>query len=68
MSVYMYIPIQVVIFVYDITNYSSFENLDDWLAIIERECFKDDAKPPHLALVANKSESRSISALYILTA
>ena len=43
-------------FVYDITNYSSFENLDDWLAIVKRECFKKDTKPPHLALVANKSE------------
>ena len=43
-------------FVYDITNYSSFENLDDWLTIIERECFKAGAKPPHLALVANKGE------------
>ena len=41
--------------VYDITNYSSFENLDDWLAIIQRECFKSDITPPHLALVANKS-------------
>ena len=43
-------------FVYDITNYSSFENLDDWLTIIERECFKPGAKPPYLALVANKSK------------
>ena len=43
-------------FVYDITNYSSFENLDDWLTIVQQECFKGDAKPPHLALVANKSE------------
>ena len=41
--------------VYDITNYSSFENLDDWLSVIQQECFKDDIKPPHLALVANKS-------------
>ena len=44
-------------FVYDITNYSSFENLDDWLTIVQQECFKGDAKPPHLALVANKSEA-----------
>ena len=43
-------------FVYDITNHSSFENLDDWLSIVQQECFKGDAKPPHLALVANKSE------------
>ena len=44
-------------FVYDITNYSSFENLDDWLSVVQRECFKGDtSKPPHLALVANKSE------------
>jgi Ras-related protein Rab-28 len=46
----------VVMFVYDITNYSSFENLDDWLTIVQQECFKGDAKPPHLALVANKMD------------
>ena len=48
--------LQVVMFVYDITNYSSFENLDDWLAVIKRECFKKGSKRPHLALVANKGE------------
>ena len=48
--------LQVVMFVYDITNYSSFENLDDWLAIVKRECSKADTRPPHFALVANKSE------------
>ena len=42
--------------VYDFTNYTSFENLDDWLAIVKRECFKDKSKKPHMALVANKSE------------
>ena len=52
----MLLILQVVMFVYDITNYSSFENLDDWLAIVQQECFKGDTKPPHLALVANKSE------------
>jgi len=48
--------LQVVMFVYDITNYSSFENLDDWFVVVKRECFKGDTKPPHMALVANKSE------------
>ena len=52
-------------FVYDITNYSSFENLDDWLTIVQQECFKGDAKPPHLALVANKSEPYYVGLLYI---
>ena len=52
---FSFLHCQVVMLVYDITNYSSFENLDDWLAIIQRECFKSDITPPHLALVANKS-------------
>ena len=50
--------------VYDITNYSSFENLEDWLAMVNRlgSNSKEDWKPPHFALVGNKSKWTLISA------
>lgn len=40
--------------VYDITNHSSFENLEDWLSITKK-VFEAEAKTPHMALVGNKS-------------
>ena len=44
-------------FVYDVTNYSSFEDLDDWYAYIKK-CFREAGSDmPKCALVANKSES-----------
>ena len=45
---------QAVLFVYDITNYTSFENLDDWLSVVKR-VFRGADKLPHMALVGNKS-------------
>ena len=51
--------LQAVLLVYDITNYSSFENLEDWLAMVQRVVSSsegDSWKPPHLALVGNKSK------------
>ena len=50
--------------VYDITNYSSFENLEDWIAIVKKivsNSEEDSWKPPHLALVANKSKDTQTS-------
>ncbi|XP_071476054.1 ras-related protein Rab-28-like [Diadema antillarum] len=44
-----------VLLVYDITNYSSFENVEDWFQKI-REVFKDADKFPHIALVGNKAD------------
>ncbi|ESP00433.1 hypothetical protein LOTGIDRAFT_225808 [Lottia gigantea] len=43
---------QGVLLVYDITNYSSFENLEDWYAAIRKVC--KDVRSPHIALVGNK--------------
>ena len=41
-------------FVYDVTNYSSFENLDDWRLYVDK-CFKEsESSRPKYALVANK--------------
>lgn len=51
--------LQAVLLVYDITNYSSFENLEDWLAMVRRVVSSsegDSWKPPHMALVGNKSK------------
>lgn len=41
-----------VMFVYDVTNAASFDNLEDWLAVIKKSFA--DCKLPHLALVGNK--------------
>ena len=40
-----------VLMVYDITNSQSFDNLEDWLAIIRDSCGQ---KMPALSLVGNK--------------
>ena len=49
---------QGIVFVYDVTNSSSFDNLEDWLAIIKK-VFASSDKMPHLALVGNKSKKFS---------
>jgi len=46
-----------ILFVYDVTNYSSFENLEDWVVFVNklyREAIPDGIQKPHLALVGNK--------------
>jgi Ras-related protein Rab-28 len=43
-----------VLLVYDITNYTSFENLDEWLKEMTRICTKNNLPLPYMALVANK--------------
>lgn len=40
-----------VLLVYDITNSQSFDNLEDWLAVIKKTCVQ---KLPALALIGNK--------------
>lgn len=42
-----------ILLIYDITNYASFENCDDWLTCV-KSVFSDDGLLPHLALVGNK--------------
>lgn len=46
---------QGILFVYDITNRASFENLSDWHQLVEKH-FAGQSKKPHLALVGNKRE------------
>lgn len=60
--VVFFLVLQAVLLVYDITNYSSFEDLEDWLGMVRRVVSNSEEeswKPPHLALVGNKSESFS---------
>jgi hypothetical protein len=49
-----------VVLVYDITNYNSFEDLEDWLNLV-KEVF-EAGEMPYVALVGNKSESPPASA------
>lgn len=43
---------QAVLLTYDITNYSSFQNLEDWYRIVKKVF--DGEEMPYIALVANK--------------
>ncbi|CAL8087302.1 unnamed protein product [Calicophoron daubneyi] len=47
---------QAVLFVYDITNVSSFENLEDWFIQVKKVVSGQQMVPPHYALVANKTD------------
>ncbi|OWF55053.1 ras-related protein Rab-28-like [Mizuhopecten yessoensis] len=42
-----------IVLVYDITNYASFENVEDWYSSVKK-VFGRDTKIPHMALVGNK--------------
>lgn len=43
-----------VVLVYDITNYSSFENLEDWYNAVKKVCI--GGRLPHIALLGNKTD------------
>lgn len=53
--------LQGVLLVYDITNYASFENIEDWLTRV-KEVFQVENKMPHIALLGNKSKFNSFCA------
>uniref|UniRef100_A0A0B6Z354 Ras-related protein Rab-28 n=1 Tax=Arion vulgaris TaxID=1028688 RepID=A0A0B6Z354_9EUPU len=42
-----------VLLVYDISNYSSFENLKDWMTVVSNVC--GSGPMPHMALIGNKN-------------
>jgi hypothetical protein len=46
---------QALVLVYDITNYQSFQNLEEWFQLVQRSI--DPAATPYIAVVGNKSES-----------
>lgn len=45
---------QAVLLVYDISNYQSFQNLEDWYQLVKRTF--DNSNLPYVALVANKAD------------
>lgn len=48
---------KAVLLVYDITNYESFQNLEDWYRLVRRTF--DDDRMPYVGLVGNKSTYRT---------
>lgn len=48
-------PMQGVLLVYDITNYQSFENLEDWFNMVKKANEESDIQPV-VSLVGNKSK------------
>ncbi|KXJ13264.1 Ras-related protein Rab-28 [Exaiptasia diaphana] len=45
-----------VLLVYDVTNQSSFDNLEDWYETVKTVSEKNGTKLPHMALIANKMD------------
>lgn len=43
-----------VLLCYDITNYQSFQDLEDWFRLVRKTC--GDGPMPHVALVGNKTD------------
>jgi len=50
-----------VVLVYDITNYQSFQHLEDWLYLVKRTFDKEPS--PYMALMANKQDLAHIRAV-----
>ncbi|KAH7825210.1 Rab28a [Monocercomonoides exilis] len=44
-----------ILFVYDITNQSSFQNLENWMTFV-KEVFPESEKQPYMALIGNKTD------------
>lgn len=58
---------QGVLLVYDITNYQSFENLEDWFSMVKKSNEESDVQPV-VSLIGNKSENNThINIQYICT-
>lgn len=49
-------PMQGVLLVYDITNFQSFENLEDWFSMVKKANEESDVQPV-ISLIGNKSET-----------
>jgi Ras-related protein Rab-28 len=47
-----------VLLCYDITNYQSFQNLEDWLTLVKKSY--QDASLPYLALIGNKCDLKHL--------
>eukprot|EP01006_Ploeotia_vitrea_P018166 TRINITY_DN49436_c0_g1_i1.p1 TRINITY_DN49436_c0_g1~~TRINITY_DN49436_c0_g1_i1.p1 ORF type:complete len:148 (-),score=73.77 TRINITY_DN49436_c0_g1_i1:91-534(-) len=51
---------QAILLVYDITNYQSFQNLEDWLRIVKKATPQFESAPPLLYLVGNKMDLKHL--------
>jgi Ras-related protein Rab-28 len=51
-----------VLLCYDITNYESFANLEDWYRLVLRTFYGE--KMPYVALLGNKSECSSLADVF----
>eukprot|EP00744_Colponema_vietnamica_P007004 GILI01010118.1.p1 GENE.GILI01010118.1~~GILI01010118.1.p1 ORF type:complete len:231 (+),score=49.80 GILI01010118.1:83-775(+) len=51
-----------VILTYDITNYQSFQDLSDWLAIVRR-AYEGQSQLPHIILLGNKTDLSHLRAV-----
>lgn len=51
----LFFLMQGVLLVYDITNYQSFENLEDWFGMVKKANEESDIQPV-VSLIGNKSE------------
>ncbi|KAK1936735.1 Ras-related protein Rab-28 [Phytophthora citrophthora] len=54
---------QGILLVYDITNYESFQNLEDWYRLVRRTF--DDGRMPYVALVGNKTDLNHLRAVKV---
>eukprot|EP00998_Keelungia_sp_KM082_P007800 NODE_3987_length_829_cov_42.591168_g3964_i0.p2 GENE.NODE_3987_length_829_cov_42.591168_g3964_i0~~NODE_3987_length_829_cov_42.591168_g3964_i0.p2 ORF type:complete len:249 (-),score=96.97 NODE_3987_length_829_cov_42.591168_g3964_i0:81-794(-) len=51
---------QAILLVYDITNYQSFLNLEEWIAVVKRSTPQFESSPPLLYLVGNKMDLKHL--------
>jgi len=52
-----------VLLCYDITNYESFANLEDWYRLVNKAFASRDKEMPYCALLANKNDLRHLTAV-----
>jgi len=55
---------QAVLLCYDITNYQSFQDLEDWFRLVRRT-FQDASCMPYVALVGNKTDLNHMRAVKV---
>lgn len=55
---------QGVLLVYDITNYQSFENLEDWFSMVKKANEESEVQPV-VSLIGNKSENNTHINIYL---
>lgn len=64
---YLKFWLQAVLLCYDITNYDSFSNLEDWYRLVLRASLTNQVDKPYCCLVGNKSKLRREHCILLLT-